>query len=114
GRNAISLQMGYNGHPLPKGTFAKALNNVVTEGHSMYKGVDPCSGNNLCTPALWGITTADVGGGAITVKGNVVHSLAGVDKKWTTFIQSLKTSGIGLNKPEQTDQANNIVWRWNE
>ncbi len=113
GRNAISLQMGYNGHPLPKGTFAKALNNVVTEGHSMYKGVDPCSGKNLCTPALWGITTADVGGGAITVKDNVVHSLASVDKKWTTFIQDLKTSGIGLNKPEQTDQANNIVWGWN-
>lgn len=114
GRNSISLQMGYNGHPLPKGTFAKALNNVVTEGHSMYKGVDPCSGNNLCTPALWGITTADIGGGAVTVKGNVVHSLASVDKKWSSFIQNLKTSGIGLNKPDQTEQANNIVWRWQE
>ncbi len=112
GRNAISLQMGYKDHPLPKGTFAKALNNVVTEGHSMFKGINACSGNNLCTPALWGITTADIGQGEITVKGNVVHSRATGDQRWSVSYENLKSFGIGLHKPEVTAQAANITWRW--
>lgn len=114
GRNTVSLQMGYNQHPMPNGTFARALRNVITEGHSMIKGQAPCVGNNLCTPARWALHTADIGGAQVTVKDNVIHSSAPGDTQWSSLYSDLKAFGLGLDlrNPGQTAQSGNIVWKW--
>lgn len=111
GRNAISLQMGYKDHPLPKGTFAKAIGNVITEGESMVKGQAPCVGNNLCTPALWALHTADIGQGTVLVKDNVIHSQS-PKTQWRSLYSNLKAFGLGLAKSNLATESNNLVWHW--
>lgn len=114
-RNAIGLLIGYNVNLLPNGTRAHAINNVVSEGESMVKGVDPCQNNdttNLCSRALWGLEF-DLRGGNLDWRahGNIV-SLLGPSDQWRSMWTQLTVSAApGLNGAN-VDSQNNIVWKW--
>lgn len=110
-RNAISLQMGYNGHPLRAGTKAEAINNVITEGHSMVKGEKACSGSNLCTRAVWGLNIDEPGDGQFKVKGNIVSGLSSDDTQWTTMFTSLATVAFRNIGYAQMNE-DNIAYQW--
>lgn len=119
-RNAVNLQMGYknvyrdgvlvNDNALKAGTFARALNNVITEGNSMIKGTNPCSGVNLCTAALWGLITENPGEGDFTLTNNIVHSRSLVDNQWPSFYNSLSATSISSFGLE--NGTGNIMWKW--
>ncbi len=110
-RNGIGLQMGYGGHPLAAGVPATAINNVVTEGRSQYKGSSACSGTGLCTPALWGINIEELGQGKFTLKNNIVSN---------GFVPEDTRDGlyrVGFLAHKVTDESkvtyqNNISWKW--
>lgn len=112
GRNAISLQMGYNGHPLKEGTRASAINNVITEGASMAKGNDACRNNGLCTPAVWGLQIDEPGQGEFFVKGNIVHSISDHDDQWQNVYSRLIKSGLTVHQGDKFTYLNNVTWRW--
>jgi hypothetical protein len=111
-RNAVSLQMGYNGHPLAAGVKAQAIGNVITEGHSMIKGIGACTGTNLCTPAVWGLIINDPGQGKFLLKNNIVHSLYSGDKDWTSRYKSLQLISISQYTGAQFTYEGNIAWQW--
>lgn len=111
-RNTVSLQMGYNGHPLPAGTKAQAINNVITEGTSMVKGKDACKGVNLCTSAVWGLIINEPGAGIFTVKGNLLHSGYQDDNLWSTLYKGLNRVGITELTGSSYSYSNNILWKW--
>lgn len=108
-RNSISLGMGYKDHPLSKGTFARAIDNVITEGRSMVKGDNACAGTNLCTPAVWGLVTSDHGEGDFYAENNIIHSLAPNDSEWQKFFGALKYSPISMGG---APSINNQVAMW--
>jgi len=100
-RNSIGLQMGYNNHPLPAGTFARARNNVIIHG----KRMDP---DNFAWPrntAVWGLALDDLGEGSVTVEGNIVANrddsgseLGLFDFAGVTYIENIQHNwggGIG-------------------
>lgn len=111
-RNTVSLQMGYNGHPLPKGVKAQAIDNVITEGQSMVKGVGACTGTNLCTPALWGLVINEPGQGQFLLKNNIVHSLYTGDADWLSRYKSLQISSLPKQTGNQFVYDGNIAWQW--
>jgi hypothetical protein len=111
-RNAISLQMGYNGHPLPAGVKAQAIDNVITEGQSMVKGIGACTGTNLCTPAVWGLVINEPGQGQFLLKNNIVHSLLEEDTDWSSRYNSLQISSISQRTGDQFLYEGNIAWQW--
>jgi hypothetical protein len=111
-RNAVSLQMGYNGHPLPAGVKAHAIGNVITEGQSMIKGIGACTATNLCTPAVWGLVINEPGQGEFLVKDNIVHSLYAGDTDWTTRFKALQTSSLPKYTGERFAYESNIAWQW--
>lgn len=92
-RNAVNLQMGYADHPLPEGVSGIARGNVISEGTHMIKGDAACSGNNLCTPAVWGLVLAEKGKGRFIVEDNIVSQtyLPAQNK-----FDSLKRAGLGI------------------
>lgn len=119
-RNAVNLQMGYKDeyrdgelvrdNSLKAGTFARAINNVITEGNSMVKGTNPCAGTGLCSSALWGLITENPGEGSFTVQNNIVHSRSLVDNQWSSIYNNLSAVSIspfGLDKG-----PGNIMWKW--
>lgn len=111
-RNSIGLLVGYSVKLLPDGTRAHAINNVVSEGESMVKGVDPCSGGNLCTQALWGLEF-DLRGGNLDWRahGNIV-SMLGPSEQWRSVYNNLNASPlINLNNAA-VQSSNNIAWKW--
>lgn len=110
-RNAVGLQMGYNGHPLKPGTKARAINNVITEGESMVKGVGACNPANLCTPALWGLNVEETGSGEFFVEGNVVHSLSPVDT-WKRLYDGLSKVDIRQINAPNVSYKDNVTWNW--
>lgn len=127
GRNAVGLSIGYKDPILAPGTRAHLINNVVSEGHSMVKGVDPCQNNNqanLCSRAVWGIDV-DVRGGDADWRahGNIVSLLAPGDNQWRDMWDSnhnatwedkyqLVVTGIGNLDAPNISASNNIVWKW--
>lgn len=111
-RNAVSLQMGYNGHPLNAGVKARALGNVITEGQSMIKGIGACTGTNLCTPAVWGLVINEPGQGEFMLKNNIVHSLYAGDTSWTTRYKTLQISSLPKYTGAQFAYESNIAWQW--
>jgi len=112
GRNAVGIVIGYSDKPLKTGVKAHMLRNVASEGHSMIKGKAPCSGNNLCTPALWGIEFNLNGAADWVAKDNVATMRAPGDTLWTTMYSGLNRIGIkNLNDPK-VDASNNISWKW--
>jgi|GEM_PF-1140332 len=113
-RNAISLQMGYRGHPIKAGVKATARNNVITEGTSMFKGVDACNNTALCTGALWGLYITEFGEGIFTLENNVVSGgvMAG-DTAWEKRYKSLFRAGILIEgDSSQVTNVGNIDWDW--
>jgi hypothetical protein len=111
-RNTVSLQMGYNGHPLAAGTKAHAINNVITEGNSMVKGKDACTGSGLCTAALWGLAINEPGQGEFLLKNNIVHSMSPVDTQWSAKYKKLSKSSISNKTGSQFKYEGNIAWKW--
>jgi hypothetical protein len=112
GRNAVGFLIGYGSEPLKTGVKAHAINNVISEGHSMVKGLDACKGTNLCTPAVWGIEFNVNGAADWQAHGNIVSLLSPEDKQWSTKYKSLvKKSLPGLENPA-TKSSNNISWKW--
>lgn len=100
GRNAIGLLIGYGEKPLKTGVKAHAINNVITEGTSMVKGDQPCSGENLCTPAQWGLHFLVNGDADWLAKGNIVHSIEENDRTWEGEYDGLVTKAFkGLDDP---------------
>lgn len=85
-QNAVSLQLGYSGTPILTGTKAYAFDNVITEGHSMIKGITPCSGTNLCTGAVWGLVTEDVQNADLQISGNISQGHAVNDTQWVGIL----------------------------
>lgn len=75
-RNAIAVNFGYREKPISSGAIAHAFDNVITEGHSMLKGVNPNQGPNLCTGAVRGLdaSTRELGNADWQSRGNLVHS----------------------------------------
>ncbi len=124
GRNAIGLLVGYEKTALPTGTRAHLKNNVVSEGHSMIKGTNPCAGgngvlwNHLCTGAVFGINI-DVHGAADYVSnGNIVSGRAPDDDKWKKLYEKLHAPGLIIQKILASDknravaESGNISWHW--
>lgn len=68
--NAVSLQMGYNGHPLVPGTLATARNNVITNGQRM----DTTGACTTCTSAVWGLVLNETGQGTFVVEDNIASN----------------------------------------
>lgn len=127
GRNTNSLSIGYQDPLLAPGTQAHVINNVISEGVSMIKGVDPCQNNNvanLCSRALWGIDMDIRGGDADWLaQDNIVSRLGADDNQWRSMVDTrynatweerYQLSVAALNRwtPEQTAAGNNIVWKW--
>jgi hypothetical protein len=111
-RNAVALQMGYKGSPLAAGTKAQAINNVITEGHSMVKGPDSCSNIQICTQAFWGLIVHEPGKGEFLLRNNIVHSASPVDTQWKTKYQKLSKTSISSFSGSQFKYENNIAWKW--
>lgn len=111
-RNAISLQMGYNGHPLAAGTKAQAIDNVITEGHSMVKGNEACAVTSLCTSALWGLVINEPGKGEFLLRNNIVHTLSATDTQWSGKYNKLSKTSISALTGSQFKYENNISWAW--
>lgn len=127
GRNTNSLSIGYQEPLLAPGTQAHVINNVISEGVSMVKGVDPCQNNNvanLCSRALWGIDM-DIRGGLADwlARDNIVSRLGPDDNQWrsmmdtrynATWEERYQLSVAGMNRwtPEQSAAGNNIIWKW--
>ncbi|HTF83154.1 MAG TPA: Ig-like domain-containing protein, partial [Cellvibrio sp.] len=124
GRNAIGLLVGYEKTALPAGTRAHLKNNVVSEGHSMFKGTNPCAGgngvlwNHLCTGAVFGINI-DVHGAADYVStGNIVSGRATGDDKWKQFTSGLQARSYVIQRITDADksrtvvESGNIAWHW--
>jgi hypothetical protein len=102
-RNAIGLQLGYfAGDALKKGTIAYARNNVVSEGLNMNRGVNACSGENLCTDAIWGLQVENLGEADIRVEGNIVSNRL---FEHEGFVK-------GIRDDEAAVYTDNIVYRW--
>lgn len=117
GRNAISLQMGYTNHPLVTGDAGNAINNVITEGHSMVKGDAACTDNatsNLCTGAIWGLHIDEPGAGVFLMKGNVIHSRSVTDTQWKEVFTRYPVGYEALSSHSGSafTYQNNISWRW--
>lgn len=110
GRNALGLLIGYDLVPLKDGVVAHALNNVASEGHSMVKGVDPCSGVNLCTQALFGIDFGVYGKADWQAHGNIA-SLTSPDDAWSSMYSKLNRKGINVDNPD-IKSSNNISYGW--
>jgi len=111
-RNAIGLLIGYSDKPLVSGVRAHAVNNVVSEGHSMVKGDKPCSGNVLCTPALWGIDFNINGDADYQAHGNIVFGQSPEDTNWNKTYKSLvRKAFLGLDSGS-IKASNNILWKW--
>ncbi len=111
-RNAVSLQMGYNGKPLAAGVKAQAIGNVITEGQSMIKGLGACTGTNLCTPAVWGLIINEPGQGQFSLKNNIVHTLYDGDSDWNRLYKSLAKISISQYTGAQFAYESNIAWQW--
>jgi hypothetical protein len=111
-RNAVSLQMGYNGTPLASGTKAQAINNVITEGNSMVKGHDSCATIKICSQALWGLIINEPGKGEFLLRNNIVHSLSPVDTQWSKRYSKLQRTSISSLSGSQFKYENNIAWKW--
>lgn len=96
-RNASALSLGYKDKPISSGARAHAIDNVITEGHSMYKGVDPCEGPNLCTGAVWGLVAPpeEVGNADLKLEGNLVHSHSEADTQYKEMDKSLYFQTLG-------------------
>lgn len=112
GRNAIGLVIGIGGGK------ACVVNNVVTEGYSMVKGVDPCAGqlageDKLCTGAVRGIHFSMSDATGWESHSNITHSLASLDTEWSTVSDEIQTHGfmIDAGSPAVTP-TNNHSWRW--
>lgn len=111
GRNALGLLIGYDKEPLKTGVVAHALNNVISEGHSMVKGVDPCTGVNLCTSALVGLDFGIYGDADWQAHGNIA-SLVNPDDAWRTLYKSLTRRGLSKVDHEAVKSSNNISYGW--
>lgn len=95
--NAVSLQMGYNGHPLQEGTFATARNNVILDGRCMIEG----DTSNPQSGAVWGLHLDDIGEGTFTVQNNV----AAHRKTWGGNV-------YGIRNLEGVSYSGNLVYDW--
>lgn len=127
GRNTNSLSIGYQQPLLAPGTRAHVIGNVVSEGLSMVKGVDPCQNNNvsnLCSRALWGIDMDTRGGDADWVaRDNIVSLLGPNDNQWRSMIDTrynatweeryqLNVAGFNRWDAAAIAAGSNIVWKW--
>lgn len=123
-RNSIGLSIGYKDPLMFNGVRAHIINNVISEGHSMVKGLDPCGYANSCSAALWGIDMDLRGGNADWhAHGNIV-SLALNDNQWQGKYNSLVKYALGHHTPEknniliagldhlQINESENIAWQW--
>ncbi len=100
-RNAVGLLIGYSQVPLKEGVKAHAINNVITEGASMVKGDAPCSGDNLCSPARYGLHFDINGDADWRAQGNIVHSTEESDTTWEKEFNGLVTRAFeGIDDPE--------------
>lgn len=106
---AISLQMGYKNHPLPKGIKAIARRNVITQPRTMVKGNKPGAGEGLLTPALWGIYIDEPGEGEFILEGNRVHWEADNETAWRTKYSGLNTRPISIHKAARVTKNDTIV-----
>lgn len=123
GRNAVGLLVGYSDKVLAPNAVVRVTDNVVSEGHSMIKGHDPCRGDNLCTGVVWGLDMSAFGGAEWLVYRNVVAHRSPADAMYQTFVpkginSDFKTGTLSLKGLVQSagDQKvnwlNNIVYKW--
>lgn len=123
GRNAIGLLLGYSQVEMPAGTRAHAINNVVSEGGSMFKGLDACRGSEsiswkaLCTGAVFGIDINLHGDADYVSTGNIVSGRAPDDTKWAgvtslnaaSYLKQVRTDA---DKVRVVKESGNIAWEW--
>lgn len=109
GRNAVGLIIG---KPAVEGVRAHAINNVVSEGHSMVKGDKACTGSGLCTAAVWGIEFNLSGTADYQAHGNIVSKLAHNDTAWTKKYPILVRQALAGMNGANLKSSNNIAWKW--
>lgn len=80
----------------------------------MVKGAAACSGENLCTPAQWGLQFRINGNADWLAQGNIVHSLDQSDHSWKQQYDSLVTHAYeGFDNPAITVR-NNLQAAWGD
>lgn len=110
-RNAIGLLMGYDyeGREVPAGTKAHAINNVISEGQSMFKGVDFCKKGNLCSRAMWGLDVAVNSAADYQAHGNIVSMLYPETKTGLVYRSLLFNFKNGYTS---LVNSNNVAYAW--
>jgi len=111
-RNALGLLIGYDKTPLVTGVVAHAINNVVSEGHSMVKGIDACNGANLCTAALVGVDFGIYGKADWQAHGNIASQLSPDDTQWRSKYSGLVKRGLNKLDDPAVKSSNNISYAW--
>ncbi|MCR6652544.1 MAG: DUF5011 domain-containing protein [Cellvibrionaceae bacterium] len=111
-RNAVGLMLGY-WEPLPTGVRAYAFNNVITEGEPMVKGKGACTGNGLCTAAVWGLEFSAMGYADWRGEGNYISGVLD-NQTWRTKYKSLMRSPVNKHKDQASTVAlkNNLDYKW--
>lgn len=108
-RQAVGVLMGYGyeGRECPTGVRAHLIDNVVSEGYSMYRGVDPCSSDNVCSSAVNAVDLA-------------VNSDADYQAHGNLAINRLKENGrtprslswLGRDDLREFPKSGNIAYKW--
>lgn len=122
-RNAIGLQMGYKGKPLPPGRKAIARNNVISEGETMIRQSSGCLTKGLCTGAVWGLNTEEYGSGYFELDSNIVSGVREEAGVWQERGTTVWASAFGRNTYQQPGDPGrveqnvakfdtNIEWDW--
>lgn len=120
-RNAIGLSIGYDKEPVAAGIKAHLLRNVVSEGESMIKGMDPCSvpePRTLCTRALFGIDVVRHGEADFKLVNNVVSNRSEADSHKRIFDSLVSESfrivpGRGKTEHEGSfSEVGSISYQW--
>ncbi|MCR6651015.1 MAG: hypothetical protein NVV73_05695 [Cellvibrionaceae bacterium] len=111
-RNAVGLMLGY-WEPLPKGVRAHAFNNVITEGESMVKGKGACTGNGLCTAAVWGLEFSALGYADWRGEGNYISGIFD-NQTWRNKYKSLMRNSVNKHKDQASTVVlkNNLGYKW--
>lgn len=123
-RNAIGISAGYKDYPVKPGVSTVIIGNVVSEGHSMIKGDKPCSFENACTGAVWGIDILSSGGHAWRSLNNIVALTSPEDILYKTYVPSVVQAhfqtgklnrGAYVRHPQSVlpvEQSGNVAYRF--
>lgn len=111
-RNTVGLMLGY-WEPIPTGVRAHAFDNVISEGIPMVRGNAACTGNNLCTGALWGLEFSAMGFADWRGERNIISHVR-INPESTAKYGSLSRASVHTHKDQaSTVQLNgNLAYKW--